>query len=185
MKPRWTAQTFAGYMSQHQIDVLKITPSHILSLLAGQDAAVVLPRKYLVLGGEASSWELVRHVNEAKKCRVLNHYGPTETTVGSLTFSTWEHRDAAASSATVPIGRPIANTQVYLLDAHGRPVPLGVPGELCIGGAGVAAGYINKPDQTAEHSSRTRLATIRIHVFTGPATGRALSVTAMSSFWAG
>ena len=142
--------TFAGYMSQHEIDVLKITPSHLLSLLAGQAAAAVLPRKYLVLGGEASSWELVRRVSEARKCRVLNHYGPTETTVGSLTFSTWEHMDAPASSATVPIGRPIANTEVYVLDAHSRPVPLGVPGELCIGGAGVSEGYINKPDQTAE-----------------------------------
>jgi amino acid adenylation domain-containing protein len=146
--------TFATYLNRYPIDVLKITPSHLVALLADQDVSTVLPRKYLVLGGEASSWELVRRVSKAKKCVVLNHYGPTETTVGSLTFSTWEHMDAAAISATVPIGRPIANTEVYLLDEHGRPVPLGVPGELCIGGAGVAEGYLNKPDQTAERFIR-------------------------------
>jgi len=150
--------TFASYMGRHPIDVLKITPSHLVALLAGQDVSAVLPRQYLVMGGEASSWELVRRVNVAKKCVVLNHYGPTETTVGSLTFSTWEHMEAAAASATVPIGRPIANTEVYLLDGHGRLVPLGVPGELCIGGAGVAEGYLNKPEQTAERFIRNPFA---------------------------
>jgi amino acid adenylation domain-containing protein len=146
--------SFASYVSRNPVDVLKITPSHLNALLAGQTAAAVLPRKYLVLGGEASSWDLVRRVNDAKTCRVLNHYGPTETTVGSLTFSTWDHMDAAASSATVPVGRPIANSEVYLLDAQGQPVPLGVPGELCIGGAGVSEGYLNKPEQTADRFVR-------------------------------
>ncbi len=141
--------TFASYVRRQPIDVLKITPSHMVALLAGADVSAVVPRKFLVFGGEASSWELVRRVSEAGKCVVLNHYGPTETTVGSLTFSTWEHRDAAAASATVPLGRPIDNTLVYVLDLHGRPVPLGVPGELCIGGAGVAEGYLNKPEETA------------------------------------
>jgi amino acid adenylation domain-containing protein len=144
--------TFAGYVKRHPIDVLKITPSHLNALLAGPDPGGVLPRQYLVLGGEAASWDLVRRVREMGPCRVLNHYGPTETTVGSLTFSTWDA--SAASSATVPIGRPIANTVAYVFDSHGQLAPLGAPGELCIGGVGVALGYLSKPEQTAERFAR-------------------------------
>ncbi len=77
--------------------------------------------------------------------RVCNLYGPSETT----TYSTWVEMDRAGGF--IPhIGRPVANTQVYILDAHGEPVPVGVTGELYIGGAGVARGYLNRPELTAE-----------------------------------
>lgn len=140
---RFAAQTAAA-----PIDVLKVTPSHLRALLtAGADR--VLPTHTLILGGEASSWELVGEVRAAATCRVLNHYGPTETTVGSCTF---EVPDAPPASAprTVPIGGPITNTRAYVVDTRGEPVPIGVPGELWIGGAGVALGYAGDPEQTAE-----------------------------------
>jgi amino acid adenylation domain-containing protein len=141
---------FSDYVKRHPVDVLKITPSHLHSLLASPEGASLLPRKYLVLGGEAASWELVREVQQAGKCAIINHYGPTEATVGCCTFSVAENDVSAWAPATVPIGRPIANDQVYILDQRMRPVPIGVPGELCIGGTGIAKGYLNQPQQTAE-----------------------------------
>jgi amino acid adenylation domain-containing protein len=139
---------FGQYAAERPIDVLKITPSHLRSLLADAGGASVLPRRHLVLGGEASSWELIQQVRAAARCAILNHYGPTETTVGALTYGI---SDRPMASETVPIGRPIANTRVYVLDRAGKPVPFGAPGELCIGGAGVAQGYVSNPEQTAAH----------------------------------
>ncbi len=140
------AERFAAYLEQHPIDILKIVPSHLSALLAGRE---VLPRKCLVLGGEALTQQLAGQLSQTSStCRIINHYGPTETTVGCLTFDVDEMPDHA--TATVPIGRPIANTQVYVLDAEGRLAPLGAGGELYIGGAGVARGYLNQPAATAE-----------------------------------
>jgi len=137
------------YFARYQIDVLKIVPSHLNGLLASQTDGRILPAKYLILGGEALSWDLVRQISQLDhSCRIINHYGPTETTVGSLTF-TVDRENAANYSATVPIGRPIANTRCYLLDRRQRPVVPGAIGELYIGGAGVAAGYLNQPAETA------------------------------------
>ena len=83
-------------------------------------------------------------------CEVLNHYGPTETTVGSLTLHVAEYDWQNASITSIPIGRPIANTQVYILDAQQQPLPIGVVGELYVAGDGVAAGYLKQPDRTEE-----------------------------------
>ncbi len=158
----------ADYVQQHGVDVLKIVPSHMNALLAGGDDTPPVPRRYLILGGEALSWELAGRIAEVTarqglECRVINHYGPTETTVGSLTFGFEAHDGALLAdgpagaaqhadrpAATVPIGRPIANTELYILDQHRRPVPIGVPGELWIGGAGVAPGYVNQNEETEE-----------------------------------
>ena len=125
---------------------MKVTPSHLNALLtAGAEHG--LPRHTLVLGGEASSWSLVNTVASLGICRILNHYGPTETTVGACTY------EVAADTpdwkpATVPVGQPIANTQCYVVDRVGSPVPIGVPGELWIGGAGVANGYVDRSHET-------------------------------------
>jgi acyl carrier protein len=84
--------------------------------------------------------------------RVLNHYGPTETTVGVLTHEVTAASLAAAfalGAQTVPLGRPLANTQAVVVDAHGQEQPVGIPGELWLTGAGVAAGYLNRPELTA------------------------------------
>lgn len=99
-------------------------------------------------GGEAVSGATVQRLQQAcPALTVVDGYGPTETT----TFAT-HHRVPRpyTGSATVPIGRPMANTRVYVLDAHLRPVPPQVTGELYIAGAGVARGYLNKPGMTAE-----------------------------------
>lgn len=142
---------YRKYVSDHPIDVLKIVPSHFQSLLATAPDSAVVPSRFLLFGGEALSHELVERVVQVdRRCRIINHYGPTETTVGSLTF------EAAASvnsrpalSLTVPIGKPIANTRVYVLDKNLQPQPVGVAGELYIGGAGVAAGYLRQAEETA------------------------------------
>lgn len=136
----------AEYFNEHNIDCLKIVPSHLAALMTHSDPQRVLPRKCLVLGGEASSWQLIERIKEvAPACRVLNHYGPTETTVGVMTNAI----DQQVESKTAPLGYPIANTQVYLLDQNLRPVPLGVAGELYLAGANVTRGYLNSVTTTA------------------------------------
>ena len=142
---------FREYASRHPIDVLKITPSHLSTLLDSDAALSVLPRKYLVLGGEAARWSLIEQVRKSGKCAIFNHYGPTEATVGCCTFSVDRAQEVNPwEPATVPIGRPIANDQVYILDRRMQPVPVGVAGELSIGGAGIAPGYLKQPEQTRE-----------------------------------
>jgi amino acid adenylation domain-containing protein/non-ribosomal peptide synthase protein (TIGR01720 family) len=142
---------FAKYVSTNGIDVLKIVPSHLGALLAAAKDAHILPRQFLIMGGEALSFELLERIRKSPAgCRVINHYGPTETTIGSLICTPDDERTDRAVSATVPIGRPIANTEAFILDQNLQPVPVGVAGELLIGGAGLARGYVNKPEQTAE-----------------------------------
>jgi amino acid adenylation domain-containing protein len=137
---------FSDYVSTQQIDVLKIAPSHLHALLSDNE---VLPAKYLVLGGEAFTRQLRDSILALPySCRVINHYGPTETTVGALTFAASEPQ-LSDLVRTVPIGRPLPNMRAYVLDQQMRLVPTGVPGELYIGGGGVAAGYLNDPDLTA------------------------------------
>jgi amino acid adenylation domain-containing protein len=141
---------FSAYNTAHPIDVLKITPSHLNALLSSAEPAKVLPRKYLLLGGEAFTWELMRKIQRGGTCAIINHYGPTEATVGCCTFHVKRHDVSRWAPATVPIGSPIAGAQAYILDKNLEPVPLGVAAELCIGGKGLAAGYINQPQQTGE-----------------------------------
>src|SRR5215472_10108508 len=145
------AQRFAAYSEEHPIDVLKIVPSHLQALLQSSQARQVLPRKFLILGGETFTPRLAGEIFALSgTCEVFNHYGPSETTVGSLMLrlADYDWRNSQASS--IPIGRPIANTQVYILDAQLQPVPTGAIGELYIAGDGVTSGYLNQPDKTAE-----------------------------------
>ncbi len=145
------SQRLREYMENYPVDVLKIVPSHLTALLNSGGGAGILPRKFLILGGEAFTPGLMEKVVSAGGfCEVMNHYGPTETTVGSLTLRLKEFDWKNSAALTIPLGRPIANTRVYVLDPHGGPVPVGVAGELYIGGDGVTAGYINQPDRTAE-----------------------------------
>lgn len=141
---------FGEYCANHPIDVLKIVPAHFQSLLATADGAEVLPRRLLVLGGDVSVHGLADQVTASGRCRLLNHYGPTETTIGCLTFPVESHRDTERLSATVPIGSPIDNAEAYILDERLDQVPVGVPGELYLGGAGLARGYLGRPDLTAQ-----------------------------------
>ncbi|WP_082339713.1 non-ribosomal peptide synthetase, partial [Pseudomonas sp. Pf153] len=104
--------------------------------------------RILLCGGERSDPAAFRRLlAEAPALRLVHCYGPTETTTYAATF---EVRNVAEYADSVPIGRPIGNTRVYVLDAHLQPVPTGVTGELYIGGLGVALGYLNRPELTAE-----------------------------------
>ncbi len=101
----------------------------------------------VLAGGDVLSVAHVKRFRAAHpRCRLINGYGPTEATTFSCTC---EIDDAAALDPSVPIGRPIANTQAYVLDGRQRPVPVGVAGELCLGGAGLARGYVNQAELTA------------------------------------
>jgi amino acid adenylation domain-containing protein len=104
--------------------------------------------RHLLFGGEAVDPASVRRVLEAGAPeRLLHVYGPTETT----TYATWQLvRRVEAGAGTVPIGGPLANTTLYVLDGAGEPVPPGLPGELYVGGVGVARGYLGRPEATAE-----------------------------------
>jgi amino acid adenylation domain-containing protein len=142
---------FAEYAAKHPIDVLKIVPSHLQALVQSDDAAKLLPRKYLIFGGETLTPKLLEKIEALRPdCEILNHYGPTETTVGSLTLKLKEHDWRKAGLTSIPIGRPTQNTQVYILDANLEPAPVGVIGELYIAGAGVTAGYLGQAEKTAE-----------------------------------
>jgi amino acid adenylation domain-containing protein len=138
------------YFSRESIDVLKIVPSHLAALQSGKNPQGVMPRRRLILGGEASRLEWVGRLRAlSPTCEVFNHYGPTETTVGVLTY----HLDAqlpSTRSGTLPLGRPLPNIRIHLLDGEGQPVPAGEKGELCIAGRGVGRGYLNRPELTAE-----------------------------------
>ncbi len=143
------AVALSDYFRLHQIDCLKIVPSHLDALMSCAQPADLLPCRCLVLGGETAYWERVARIRAlAPSCRVINHYGPTETTVGVLT------RDAEQTipsySATVPLGRPLGNIKAYVLDEHLNLAPTGAPGEIYLGGAGVSRGYLFRPELTAE-----------------------------------
>ncbi|MEA5505981.1 amino acid adenylation domain-containing protein [Halotia wernerae UHCC 0503] len=140
---------FAEYCDRNAIDCLKIVPSHLSALLASEYGKQIIPRQRLILGGEACSWNLIKQVQQhAPQCQVINHYGPTEATVGVLTYAV--EVPSSFTSETVPLGCPLANTEIYLLDAYLQPVPIGVLGEIYIGGDSVARGYLNQPEITAE-----------------------------------
>ncbi|HEV8316459.1 MAG TPA: amino acid adenylation domain-containing protein, partial [Vicinamibacterales bacterium] len=128
---------------------IKGTPAH-LQVLTWQIPPATLGERTraVILGGEALYADAVRSWREAAPhVRIFNEYGPTETVVGSCVY---EVTDLNAHPGTVPIGRPIANTQVYVLDKRGQLVPPGVEGELFIGGAGIARGYLHRPELTAD-----------------------------------
>jgi amino acid adenylation domain-containing protein/non-ribosomal peptide synthase protein (TIGR01720 family) len=137
----------ADYFDHHQIDCLKIVPSHLSALLTYAHPEQILPHQRLILGGEALTWELIEQVSKlAPTCQIYNHYGPTETAIGVLLNPI--NCKSEPKYTTVPLGRPLDNSQIYLLDKYQKPVPLGVPGEIYIGGDSVTRGYLNRPELT-------------------------------------
>lgn len=131
-------------------DLVKLTPTQLDELcrllssrsLAGRDIC-------FVIGGEVLAADLVRRLFEiAPDARAVNEYGPTEAVVGCCALSLTAD-DTPDDRATVPIGRPAAGAELRVLDPHGRPVPTGTPGELCIGGNVLARGYVRDPVRTA------------------------------------
>ncbi|MGW6706052.1 amino acid adenylation domain-containing protein [Streptomyces sp. NPDC054956] len=138
----------AAEIERAGIDYLKMTPSHLSALTADAPLEQLLPRRALVLGGEASGWSWAAGIAALGRCAVFNHYGPTEATVGITVHEvTTEGLDAPGST---PIGGPLAGARCYVLDEDRNPVPPGVTGELYLGGDRLARGYLGRPDLTAE-----------------------------------
>nr|UXB94986.1 non ribosomal peptide synthetase [Pseudomonas syringae] len=130
-------------LAEQHITVMQATPTTWQMLVNSGWAGKQDLR--IFCGGEALPRSLARELL-SRSSELWNLYGPTETTIWSCV----ERVDERGESVTAPIGRPIANTRLYLLDAQQQPVPQGVAGELYIGGAGVARGYLNRNDLTAE-----------------------------------
>ncbi|MEU8287634.1 amino acid adenylation domain-containing protein [Micromonospora sp. NPDC048905] len=143
-------QALAGYLGRHQVDVVKLVPSHLTMLAAHGDLATVLPGKLLILGGEGCPWSLVDAVRRLRPdLAVHTHYGPTEATMMSLICDV-DDVPESARTGLVPLGRPLPNVTALVVDHAGRPQPAGVPGELLLGGPGVTRGYVGRPDLTAQ-----------------------------------
>lgn len=146
LAPERSLDAVAFAEEMQQIDVLKIVPAHLRSLLAGSQP--VLPKEQLILGGEALDWPLMDQIQaSAPDCKILNHYGPTETTVGVLTYA--EEADHPRDTLTVPIGQALPHAQTYVLDPNLQPLPPGLLGTLYVGGQSVSRGYWQQPQLTA------------------------------------
>ncbi|KOV57664.1 hypothetical protein ADL00_26830 [Streptomyces sp. AS58] len=141
------ADALAARFRARPLGLLKIVPSHLAALLDAPDAADLLPTRCLVLGGEPASRALMERIRALRPgLRVVNHYGPTETAVGALV-----HHAAEDEPGPLPIGRPLTGYRAYVLDSRLRPVFQGAPGELYLGGPGLALGYWDRQGATAEH----------------------------------
>jgi amino acid adenylation domain-containing protein len=143
-----TSQNLRQEIDKHGITVLWLTVALFNSII-DDDSQALSGIKQLLIGGEALS---VSHVRKALASlpftQIINGYGPTESTTFTCCYPIPRQIDTKIES--IPIGRPISNTQVYILDAYLQPVPIGVPGQLHIGGAGLARGYLNRPELTNE-----------------------------------
>jgi amino acid adenylation domain-containing protein len=142
-----TAWRLSQIIHRAGVTTLFVTTA-LFNHLIEEDATVFQSIDTLLFGGERVS---ARHVADChtggSPRRLLHVYGPTETT----TFATWHPIvPAEVNAGSIPIGRPLANKQAYILNSHQQPVPIGIPGELYVGGAGLALGYLNRPDLTAE-----------------------------------
>ncbi|WP_345624942.1 AMP-binding protein, partial [Streptomyces ziwulingensis] len=144
------AAAWARYLARHRVDTVKLVPSHLRMLARDGALAAVLPRTLLVLGGEGCPWSLVSEIRRARPdLAVHTHYGPTEATMMSLVHDVDEVPEARRTGL-VPLGRPLPGVVGRIVDRAGRPQVPGVPGELLLGGPGVARGYTGRPDLTAE-----------------------------------
>jgi amino acid adenylation domain-containing protein len=143
------ADAFAAFLSASSCECLKIAPAHLHALLECDGPARALPSRCLLLGGESPSPDLLRRIRElAPDLQVISHYGPTETCIGVVTGSLAP--GAAGDVECRSIGVPLPGSRAFVLDARMRLVPFGAVGELCIGGNGLARGYWNGPEATAE-----------------------------------
>ena len=144
-----TLETLTAELQSGNFSLVKLTPAHLEALshkLSG-DETETLARTF-VIGGEALTGQALHFWRKRyPDMRLINEYGPTEATVGCCVY---EVPSGPVPAAAVPIGRPIANVRLYVLDRHLQPVPVGIPGELHIGGDGLARGYHRRPELTAE-----------------------------------
>ncbi len=138
----------ARVLHDEHLTVLQVVPSMLRALLKEPQLQGCSDLRYIVCGGEPLDYELVGRLQRLlPRVRLGNFYGPTETSTDATHFELDAH---ARGTGVVPIGRPIANTRCHVLDDRRQPVPIGVVGELHIGGTGLARGYLNRPELTAE-----------------------------------
>ena len=139
-------ETVAGLVQRHEVTHLQCTPSLAAMLVANPvDRESLRSLDHMMLGGEALPTALAVELCELLGGRLTNMYGPTETTIWSLT-----HEITSPPTGSVPIGTPVANNTVFVLDPFGRQLPVGAFGELHIGGEGVARGYHDRRELTSE-----------------------------------
>jgi amino acid adenylation domain-containing protein len=142
-------QYLAELIERQQVGVVQFVPALLQQFLEHEASVACASLSDIVCGGGELTEALVRQVRERlPQVRLHNVYGPTETTV-DCSVCTLHPQDPLTPGA-LPIGRPIDNTHLYVLDGHDQPVPLGVAGQLHIGGAGVTRGYLGLPEQQAE-----------------------------------
>jgi len=138
----------ADWLTAEPVDCLKIVPSHLTVLLTARNPEKILPRRLLVLGGEAADPDLITRVRTLRpECRIVNHYGPCEATVGVCTHelpANW-----SADGQPIPLAAPLPNSRLYVVSPSLQPAPEGIPGELVIAGDGLAFGYHGRPATTA------------------------------------
>ncbi|MFP5271127.1 amino acid adenylation domain-containing protein [Coleofasciculus sp.] len=143
-----TAQTLKQVIHTHNITTLWLT-SALFNAIVAEDAEALSGVQQLLTGGEALSVNPVKKALAAlPSTQIINGYGPTENTTFTCCYCL--PKQLPETELSISIGRPISNTQVYLLDAYWQPVPIGVIGELYIGGDGLARGYLNRPELTGE-----------------------------------
>lgn len=139
----FSQQKLSELFSNSKIEVMQTTPTKMRSYILDKKNVTYLSQlKAIILGGEVLPADLYEELKKYTSAEIFNIYGPAETTVWST--------NKLVESTDITIGKPIANTQVYILDQDRKPLPIGVAGELCISGDGVGAGYLNRPELTAE-----------------------------------
>ncbi|MCP4153074.1 MAG: amino acid adenylation domain-containing protein, partial [bacterium] len=137
-------QTAARVIHLEKINIFQVTPSRLRLQLTDKPSAESLARlKYLLVGGEAFPQPLLEEVRQVTPAEIVNLYGPTETTI-------WSTQKDLTGEKELNIGKPIANTRIYILNKANKPQPPGIAGELCIAGDGVAKGYLNRVQLTAQ-----------------------------------
>jgi amino acid adenylation domain-containing protein/non-ribosomal peptide synthase protein (TIGR01720 family) len=149
-------RVYTRFLAENRVSIVKLTPIQFRPLqdfIRDEDLGSL---RFIILGGEAVDVNDIRHhLSIYKHHRIVNEYGPTEATVATVfhVVSGNDFQDPAAyepSRSSLPIGRPVSNTRIYILDKNTNLLPPGAVGELCIGGESVAPGYLNKPGLTAE-----------------------------------
>ena len=135
-------QQLQALLFRYQPDVIQATPTKIHALQL-KLSPYLKHFKLIILGGELIEPSFLMKLQVSPQAQIINVYGPSETSVGVTLYNIQKNLD-------VTIGRPIANTQIYILDQYMRPAPIGVTGELCVAGDSVGAGYLNRPELTEE-----------------------------------
>lgn len=147
----WPPSDFSGVISNYDLTVVNLPPSYWYKWMQDWDQTSCFENPQLrlvIIGGDEIRPEMVRTWQQTPmhQTRLLNAYGPTETTITALTYEF----PSDFEGSKIPIGRPLANRKVYVLDPKGDPVPVNIPGELHLGGQGLAQGYLNRDDLTAK-----------------------------------